>query len=72
MVCIIVYVGETQQQKYDRERLEDEQEYAHFLRTGVGIPNEEVMAWLENLSRGEAAEPPKERPLGLPHGVADT
>lgn len=54
---------ETEQERYEREKREDLAEWDEFLRTGIGVPGEEVGEWLERRARGEAAPPPKARCL---------
>lgn len=41
--------------EWDREAMESWEEYQ---RTGLHLTNEEVMAWLDRLAKGEDVEPP--------------
>ena len=41
------------EEKYEREKAEDMNEYDEYLRTGMAIDNEVVLAWLGDLADGK-------------------
>jgi predicted transcriptional regulator len=47
------------EERYEREKEEDEQRWQNYLLTGRGVDNSLVMEWLAKLSRGEKAERPQ-------------
>jgi hypothetical protein len=38
-------------QRWEREKVEDERRYQHYLKTGDCISHEEMVAWFDQLER---------------------
>lgn len=51
----------TEEERYERERIEDLAEYEDYLQTGRGISQEEMSVWLEELIHDKNAPWPKQK-----------
>ena len=40
------------EEQRERERMEDDQRWEQYQTTGVAVPNDQVMAWLDDLGAG--------------------
>jgi len=43
------------EEQRERERMEDDQRWEQYQTTGVAVPNDQVMAWLDDLEAGKRA-----------------
>ena len=42
--AIVEYID--REERHEQERREDEERLNHYLQTGIGVPHEEVLAWM--------------------------
>ena len=50
----------TEEERYEREKVEDVERYQHYLDTGVHVTNEEMTAFFDELRKRAQADPGQE------------